>query len=126
MVWVKLNERYSNEFLTTHNGYVFYRKHNTLGKKENVVDIDLNIFEAANLLQQGVLKLVEKDDELLKKVDEDIQEKNEKGGIKITKDLLVEEKVEDIVEEKVEELVETIKEDTPKYKINNKLNIKNN
>jgi hypothetical protein len=79
MVHVKLNEKYSNEFLTTHSGYVFYRKHNTLGRDENIIDIDLNNFEAAALLQQGVLKLVKEDEVLLAQNNEAIKKKCEKG-----------------------------------------------
>lgn len=73
MVKVKLNENYMNEFLTTTNGCIFYRKDNKLKKTENIIDVDLNNIEIANLLSQGVLKLA-------------IDEKNEFHKITIKED----------------------------------------
>lgn len=58
MVKVRLNENHVNEFLTTHTGYVFYRKHNGLNKEMNIVDVKPNDTEVLNLISQGVLIIV--------------------------------------------------------------------
>jgi tRNA splicing endonuclease len=59
MVKLKLNEDYNNDFLTTTNGLIFYKKNNKLNKPESINDCDLNNIEVAVLFQQGILKLVD-------------------------------------------------------------------
>lgn len=125
MVKVKLSEKYGNEFLTTGNGYVFYRKDNKLGKAENVLDVDLNIFEVAALLQQGTLKLVddreEKDNEVekmkveIENLKKQVEEK--KAQEPVNKDLKEEKNI------KKDILSKSIKENTPVDRIDSSLKI---
>jgi hypothetical protein len=82
MVKVKLNEKYINEFLTTHVGHVFYRKHNKLNKEENIIDVDLSNVEITSLLQQGILLIVpEEKKEVFKKPVPTIKEDTPKNNI---------------------------------------------
>lgn len=58
---VKMNEKASQDFLTTVDGKVFYRKNNYLGKEENVVKVDADRGEIKSLLSQGILQIVQKE-----------------------------------------------------------------
>ena len=52
---LKLNENYSNDFLTTSNGVVFYSKGNKLNKEYNIEDVNLSNPEIGALFEQGIL-----------------------------------------------------------------------
>ena len=99
MVKVKLSEKYVNEFLTTHNGHIFYSETNKLGKEANVIDVDLNNLEIANLLEQGILKLAIEEDSKMQEPVKTIKENTPVN--KIDNKL----KTEDIPKEEPQELV---------------------
>ena len=74
MVVVKLNEKYANDFLTTIDGNVFYRKNNSIGKEENTNDVDASMHENSVLIEQGILVVV-KDNKNSKEVMNNIKNK---------------------------------------------------
>ena len=54
-MYVKLNEKYSNDFLTTQSGKIFYRKDNSMNKQENSHELSEDDFEINNLYNDGIL-----------------------------------------------------------------------
>jgi hypothetical protein len=58
---VKMNEKASQDFLTTVDGKIFYRKNNYLGKEENTEIVDADMGEIKSLLSQGILQIVQKE-----------------------------------------------------------------
>ena len=67
---IRLNEKYANDFLTLTNGLIFYKKNNSLNKQETLLDIKESNNELTNLLEQGVLELV---DDTVDKMEEKIK-----------------------------------------------------
>jgi len=58
MIVVKLNEKYPNEFITTQDGLIFYRKNNTLNKEESIHEANEEFHEIEQLISQGTLIIV--------------------------------------------------------------------
>ncbi len=87
---VKLNEKYVNDFLVTTTGDIFYRKNNRINKEENIVDINLEYVENRQLLEQGILVVVDNESEEI--VETDIKTSNEKNKTQESK-IAVEKKV---------------------------------
>jgi len=104
MIVVKLNEKYPNDFLTTHNGYIFYKKNNTLDKEETVLEVDEKFSEISRLIQQGILIIVEdkrNDSDVVNKIKENIDTsvkgmvtEDRKEAVKVVKESLKDSKEE--------------------------------
>lgn len=51
----KLSETYPNEFLTLHNGQIFYKKGNTFGQEESVLEVNQNDIETKDYIRFGTI-----------------------------------------------------------------------
>lgn len=52
---VKLSNKFSNQFLTTSEGYIFYKENNTLGKPSEPLEVEDTSYEIRQLVAQGIL-----------------------------------------------------------------------
>ena len=87
LINVKLNDKYTNDFLTTTSGLIFYRKDNSLDREETIREVDLNNIEHAQLLSQGTFVIVEdKPMQTVKTIKEDIPKKTLDNSLKIEKE----------------------------------------